>query len=79
MTSEQAKRQADRVSGVSNVAYDLVTILENKLKGVAAMEEYKQDATRAGDDAVRQLLEELERREAEDIAQIKPLLMERLR
>ena len=39
MDMQQAKRRADRVSGVSNVAYDLVTVLTNKLEGTAAMEE----------------------------------------
>ncbi len=79
MSVEQAKRQADQISGVSNVAYDLVTILQNKLKGIAAMEVYKADAERAGDREVRGLLDELERREGEDVQRLKGLLVQRLR
>jgi hypothetical protein len=38
-TSEQVKRQRERVTGVSNVAYDLMVVLTNKLQGIAATEE----------------------------------------
>jgi hypothetical protein len=30
-TLEQAKRQTERITGVSNVAYDLTVVLTNKL------------------------------------------------
>ena len=79
MTSmEQAKREAHRVSGVSNVAYDLLTILQNKLTAVAAMEEYKTDAQEQGDKDALELLSQLERRESEDIAQLKRIVAARL-
>lgn len=42
----RAKRRAEQVSGGSNIAYDLTALLKNKLKGIAANEEYKLDARR---------------------------------
>ena len=35
MAMENAKRQADEVTGVSNLTYDLMTVLTNKLQGIA--------------------------------------------
>ena len=51
------------MTGVSNVAYDLMVVLTNKLEGVAAMEEYKLDADAANDAAVRAAFERIEQRE----------------
>ena len=48
-TQVESKRRSDQVSGVSNVAFDLLTILENKLQGIAAMEEYLMDCEECGD------------------------------
>jgi hypothetical protein len=77
---EHAKRHATpRATGVSNVAYDLTTILTNKLQGAAAFEEYKLDAQEAGDQEAMQLLEQLEQREVEDIGKLKSLVAQRLR
>ncbi len=79
MTLERAKQRTEQVSGVSNVAYDLVTILENKLKGIAAFEEYQVDAQQAGDREVQELLDELARRECEDVDKVKRLVVQWLR
>ncbi len=76
MTTAEVKRQVEGLSGVSNVAFDLLTILENKLQGVAAMEEYLLDC--GGDAEVRALLQDLQRREVEDVARVKSLLVKRL-
>ena len=43
MTSESAKRGAERVAGTANVTYDVVTLLNNALEGAAALEIYQQD------------------------------------
>lgn len=53
-----AKRQTEEKTGVSNVTYDLLTVLQNKLTGVAAIEEYKIDAKDHGDNEAMQLFEE---------------------
>ena len=79
MVMEQAKQFTDRISGVSNVAYDLLTILQNKLKAIAAFEEYKLDAEQAGDHEVMDLLAQLEQRECEDIDKLKRLVLKRLK
>ncbi|MBI2939884.1 MAG: hypothetical protein HYY04_05545 [Chloroflexi bacterium] len=76
---EQAKRRVTpQVSGVSNINYDLIALLHNKLKGVAALEQYKADAQEASDQEVAQLLEQLERREVEDVQRLKDMLSRRL-
>lgn len=75
---ERAKRQSEQVTGVSNVAYDLMIVLTNKLEGIAAMEEYKLDAEEAGDQEVRALFERIVRRERDEIEELRTLLLPRL-
>ena len=74
----EAKKRSEQVSGVSNVAFNLLTILENKLQGIAAMEEYKVDCQDSGDQPAQALIEELQRREVEDVARLKGYLKDRL-
>ena len=78
MDQEQAKRGAERVTGISNVAYDLMAVLTNKLEGVAAMEEYKLDADAAHEPAVRAAFERIEQRERQDIDELRGLLIAHL-
>ena len=75
MEQELAKRRSERVTGVSNVAYDLMTVLSNKLEGVAAIEEYKLDADAANDAEVRAAFERIEQRERESIDELRGLLV----
>ena len=75
MEQELAKRRSERVTGVSNVAYDLMTVLSNKLEGVAAIEEYKLDADAANDAEVRATFERIEQRERESIDELRGLLV----
>jgi hypothetical protein len=74
----EAKKRSEHISVVSNVAVNLMTILENKLQGIAAMEEYKMDCQDAGDQAAQGLIEELERREVENVTRLKGYLRDRL-
>jgi hypothetical protein len=78
MDLDEAKQRAEQISGVSNVAYDLMAVMTNKLEGIAAMEEYKLDAEDAGDQQVLNLLDELQRQETSDVDKIKSLLLQRL-
>jgi hypothetical protein len=78
MSQEEAKRRSERVTGVSNVAYDLMVVLTNKLEGVAAMEEYKLDADAANDPEVRAALERIEQRERQSIEELRGLLLAHL-
>ena len=75
---EQAKRQAETISGVSNVAYDLVAVLYNKLDAIAALEAYKRDAEEQGDHEVQTLFEHLQQTERADVERLRGLLVERL-
>jgi hypothetical protein len=76
---EEAKQHSNQISGISNVAYDLMAVMTNKLEGIAAMEEYKLDAEDAGDTEVQQLLDQLEQQEASNVGKIKELLLKRLK
>ena len=78
MEQELAKRRSERVTGVSNVAYDLMVVLTNKLEGVAAMEEYKLDADAANDREVRTAFERIEERERQSIEELRGLLIAHL-
>jgi deazaflavin-dependent oxidoreductase (nitroreductase family) len=78
MDQEEAKRRSERVTGVTNVAYDLMVVLTNKLEGVAAMEEYKLDADAANDAAVRAAFERIELRERQSIEELRGLLIDHL-
>jgi hypothetical protein len=52
---------------VSNQLYDLVTVLENKMKGVAAYDKYLKDF---GQSEARQLFEELKRDDERHVEQL---------
>lgn len=78
MTIENEKREAPQISGVSNVAYDLMSVLTSKLEGIAAMEEYRQDAQDAGDQEVERLFEQLQQDDAQSIGRLKQLVQYRL-
>jgi hypothetical protein len=67
----EAKRRSVQVSGVSNVAFDLLTILENKFQGIVAMEEYKLDCQDSTDQPAQDLIEEMQRRKVEDVERLK--------
>ncbi len=67
-----------QVTGVSDVAYDLMIVLTNKLEGVAAMQEYMQDAEEAGDADARACFERLAKADREAIDELRPLLVKHL-
>jgi hypothetical protein len=72
--SVDEKRQAEDVSGISNVTYDLLATLTAKLEGIAAMEEYIDDAKDEGADDVRALFEELQQRDTQDVNRLRELV-----
>lgn len=74
--SDQAKKQSERVSGVSNLAYDLTTLLHNKLEGIAALEGYKADSQ--GNQEASSLFDELQQTAVQDVGRIKSLLVKEL-
>jgi len=74
--TDQAKKQSEQTSGVSNVGYNLLTLLHNKLEGIAALEAYKADAQ--GNQEVSSLLDELQQTAVQEVARLKPLVMQEL-
>lgn len=78
MTIEQAKRTAGEVTGVSNVTYDLISIVHNKLQAVAAMEGYKADAESKGDREVMECFERIIQHETQDLQELRRLLAARM-
>jgi len=77
-TFEQAKRHVEQITGVSNVAYDLMVVLTNKLQGIAAMEEYKADADAASDKEARAFLDKIEHRDQQDVEELREFVCNRL-
>ncbi len=71
------KQRSESATGVKNVTYDVMTVLTNKLQGIAAMEQYRQDAQ--GDPDVVNVLEKIEQREREDVDKLRDLVAQRLR
>ncbi len=65
-------------TGVSNVTYDLLTMLTNKLQCVAAMEQYRKDAEQEGADEVLFAYAQIERHAKEDISALRRLIGERI-
>jgi hypothetical protein len=78
MTIEQAKRTADQVTGISNVTYDLISIVHNKLQAVAAIEGYRRDAEANGDQEVVDCFDRIVQHETDDLQELRRLLSSRL-
>lgn len=74
--TEQAKKQSEQVSGVSNLAFDLNALMHNKLEGIAALEAYKADCQ--GNQEASSLFNALQQTAVQDVNRIKPLLMREL-
>ena len=78
MQQELAKVESDRVTGVSNVAYDLLVVLSNNLQAIAALEGYKLDAEAAGDTEVRDVFDRIVERQRQGVDELRGLLAARL-
>ncbi len=59
-TGEKVARTAEHVP-LSNLNYDLLTVLQNKLEAVAAYEVYLKDCEKSGNKECQQLVAELKR------------------
>ncbi len=78
MDREEAKVESDSITGVSNVAYDVMVMLSNHLEGIAALQEYKIDADEAEDTDVKAAFERIEQRYQDGIDELRTLLVARL-
>lgn len=65
-------------TGISDVTYDVMNLLTNKLEAVSAIEVYLEDAEDAGDQEVQQLLQQLRQQDTQTIKQLKSMLVKRL-
>jgi hypothetical protein len=75
----QAKQQAEATTGVSNVTYDAMAVLTNKLQGIAAIEGYKRDAQAQGDQEIVGVFEQIQQRDRQDVEQLRGIVAQRLR
>ena len=78
MSSGDSQKQAEQVTGVSNVAYNVMGVLYNTLEGISAMEDYKEDAQEAGDQEVYDVFEQIQQRLQGDVERLRQLLSQRL-
>ena len=79
MVMERAERQsAELVTGISNVAYDLITLLQNKLEAITACEVYKQDAQEAGNARALSVFEHCQDVDRAFVQRLRRLLAEEL-
>jgi hypothetical protein len=80
MVIEQAERQnAERISGVANLTYDLVAVLHEKLKAIAVYEIYKRDAEEAGDRQATALFGQFQEADRTAVQELRDMLGESLR
>jgi LmbE family N-acetylglucosaminyl deacetylase len=76
---EQAMRHdAERLSGVPNVTYDLIAVMHNKLDAIAAYEIYKHDAREAANRETEAFFDQCQRTERADIERLRGLLSQQL-
>lgn len=72
-----AKRQAEDATGVSNITYNVMAVLTNKLQGIATIEEYKKDCQ--GESEVLQVFDQIQDRDRKDVEQLRDIVANRLR
>ena len=79
MVMERAERQSgERVSGITNLTYDLITLLQNKLEAITAYEVYKQDAQEAGNTRALSIFEHCQDVDRAFVQRLRRLLAEEL-
>ena len=77
MTVPQQGRSA-KASGVSDLAFDLLTLLHNKLQAIAAIEVYKQDARAANHHHVLDFLERCEETDSKAVEELRAMVAHQL-
>lgn len=69
-TGERMEKTAEHVP-LSNLNYDLLTVLQNKLEAVAAYEVYLKDCQKSGNKECQQLVAELKRDDERHIERLR--------
>jgi len=75
---EDVNQNAQQITGVSNVAYDLMSVLQNFLEAMSAIEVYKEDAEEANDQELLELFNRIQSDLGSYVEALKPLLVSRL-
>ena len=78
MSMEDVNQNAQQITGVSNVAYDLMSVLQNFLEAMSAIEVYKEDAEEANDQELLELFNRIQSDLGSYVEALKPLLVSRL-
>ena len=79
MVMERAEPQsAERVTGITNLTYDLITLLQNKLEAITAYEVYKQDAQEAGNTRALSIFEHCQDVDRAMVIKLRRLLVDQL-
>jgi hypothetical protein len=74
---ERTERQsAERVTGVSNLMFDLITLMQNKLEAITAYEVYKKDAEEADNSRAQSLFEHCQDTDRAIVQRLRRLLGE---
>lgn len=79
MSMEDVNQNAQQITGVSNVAYDLMSVLQNFLEAMSAIEVYKEDAEEANDQELLELFNRIQSDLGSYVEALKPLLVSRLK
>ena len=70
--------RAEQASGVSDLAFDLLTLLHNKLQAIDAIEVYKQDARAAGHHHVLEFFERCEQSDRRAVDELRAMVAHQL-
>ena len=78
MAMSQEEQRTEKSGGVSNVTYDVLTMLQSKLEALTAYEVYRRYAQQAGDRELEDALSQISQHDAQDVQRLKDLLKQRL-
>lgn len=78
MSMDRSDQSADDITGISNITYDVMSVMQNKLEAISAMEVYKEDAEDEGDQELHALFNDMQERDIQDVAKLKKLLIKHL-
>ena len=71
-TQQTVSTQSRRGFPISDLVYDVVTLMHEKAKGLEAIKEYRQDAQ--GHQAFQQLLDKMEQQDSQCIQELQQIL-----
>lgn len=65
-------------TGISDVTYDVMNLLTNKLEGISAIDVYLEDAEDANDQEVTSFLNQLRQQDTQSVHKLRGMLSKRL-